>query len=104
MHGDYRRLIPTECLECVIDVIAWRDPEGSATWRQGGWVNIGVISGHVHRDFHSWRGRMHRILHAMRGESYPWLEFYSRETLEEFRVAIDEARRVSFPNDESMTT
>ncbi len=99
MHGDYRRLIPTDCLECVIDVIAWRDPEPSNEWPQRGWVNVALLSVHVHRDFHSWGGRLHRILQVLRGETYPCLEFYSRESLAAFNQAMSEALEVSFPAD-----
>ena len=96
MPSDYRRLIPTECLECVIDVIGWRD-DTDPDWPEGGWVNVGLLSVHVALSERSWGGRIRRAWGILRGDSQGCLEFYSRETMEAFIEAMNQALEVSFP-------
>jgi hypothetical protein len=95
--GDFRRLLPTACQECIVDIVAWRDKAGVENWAELGWVNIGLISSHDVAYFNSWRGKLQRLCLALRGESYPWLEFYDREQAEAFLTAVREAMDVAFP-------
>ncbi len=97
MIGDFRRLLPTPCQECIVDIVAWRDEEDVQGWPMRGWVNVGLISSHDFAYFHTWRGKLHRIRLALRAESYPWLEFFNREHAEEFIVALSDATDVAFP-------
>jgi hypothetical protein len=96
--GDFRRLLPTPCQECIVDIVAWHDEANVEEWPKHGWVNIGLISSHDIAYFHTWRGKLHRIRLALQGESYPWLEFFNREQAEEFVVALTDALDVAFPS------
>lgn len=97
MIGDFRRLLPTACQECVVDIVAWRDKAGIEDWLAHGSVNIGLISSHDVSYFNSWRGKLQRLRLVLRGESYPWLEFFDREQAEIFLTAVREAIDVAFP-------
>jgi hypothetical protein len=101
MTSDFRRLLPTRCQECVVDIVAWRDTTNVAEWPQGGWVNVGMISSHEHRFFDSWRGKLYRLGLVLKGESYPWLQFFDREDAERFATALGEAVDVAFPKADS---
>ena len=98
MVGDFRRLLTTPCPDCVIDVVAWRGAEAGPGSSTDGWVNVGLLSHHTFAHFNSWRGKIQRIGHVLKGESYPWLEFFDRDTAEKFAVALKEATDVAFPS------
>ena len=66
------------------------------TGPKGGWVNVGLPSVHVALSERSWGGRIRRAWGILRGDSRGCLEFYSRETLETFIEAMNEALEVSF--------
>lgn len=100
MTSDFRRLLPTHCQECVLDIVVWRDETNVAEWPQGGWVNVGMISNHEHRFFHSWRGRLYRLGLVMKGDSYPWLQFFNREDAEGCAAGLGDAADVAFPKAE----
>ena len=97
MIGDFRRLISTPCVDCVIDVIAWRGEQ--ITGHRDGWVNIGLFSHHTFADFQSWRSKLRRIPLALKGQSCPFLEFLDRDSAEQFLAALTEAVDVAFPDD-----
>lgn len=94
--SDYRKLLTTPCWSSVIDVIGWREPENTE-WPQQGWINIGLISNDDFQQFNSWRGKFRRILAVLYGETYPFLEFYSREDVDAFMVALREAANAVLP-------
>lgn len=94
--ADFRRLLLTHCHGCVVDITAWHGPDDAPRL---GEVNVGLISSHDARHFHSWRGRFQRVGLALRGESYPGLFFDSREEVEAFSAALAEAAEVAFSGD-----
>ncbi len=98
MIGDFRRLLPTACRECVVDIVAWRDEASGQEWPECGWVNVGLISNHDIAYFKSWRGKLHRLCLVLKGESYPWLDFVDRVQAEAFVSAVREAIEVAFPH------
>jgi hypothetical protein len=88
--SDYRKLLPTACAECIIDVTGWHDSPNLGT------VYVGLISSHDADHFRSWRGKLQRVLLALRGESYPSLMFVDREEVESFLVTLRAAGDVAF--------
>lgn len=102
MISDFRRLLPTPCQECVVDIVAWRDEAEIQGWPARGWISVGLISSHDIAYFRSWRGKVHRLRLMLKGESYPWLEFYDRAAAEEFIVTFGQAIDVAFPPSKSI--
>ena len=94
MRTDYRKLVETACLDCVIDVIAWA-PQGDAAGTPG-WINVGLLSNHVTADHRTWRGRLGRAINALRARDVPFLEFCATEDLEGFTKALAAAGEVAF--------
>jgi hypothetical protein len=82
--ADYRRFVPTACHECVIDIEGWRHD-------RGGELLIGLIPTHIYHHSRSWRGRLEAALACLRGRSDHCMELMSREEVEEFVVALQEA-------------
>jgi hypothetical protein len=95
--ADFRRLLPTPCRECVVDIEAWRDESNVGEWPEGGRVTVGLLSSHDLAFFHSWRGKLYRLGLVLKGESYPWLELYDREQADEFVSSLAHALEVAFP-------
>ena len=97
MLSDYRKLLPTTCHECVIDIVGWKDFGRDGTW-QHGWVNIGVHSNHVAIWRQSFGQRIARAWAALRNEDPEgYLDFYSRGDVDEFIASLREACDASFP-------
>jgi hypothetical protein len=97
--SDYRKLLTTPCRSCVIDVVGWREPENTE-WPQRGWINIGLISNHDLQQFNTWRSKFRRILAVWHGETYPFLEFYCREDVDAFSMALREAADAVLPSNQ----
>ncbi len=94
MRTDYRKLVETACLDCVIDVIAWTPWGGDAG--TPGSVNVRLLSNHTTADHRTWRARIERAISALRAGDYPFLEFHAPEDLAAFIDALVEAGTVSF--------
>jgi hypothetical protein len=75
--SDYRKLLTTPCPSCVIDVVGWREPQ-----------------------FNTWRSKFRRILAVWHGETYPFLEFYRREDVDAFSMALREAADAVLPSNQ----
>jgi hypothetical protein len=97
MSSDYRKLLPTPCFECVVDIIAWKEFAADGTWQQG-WINIGTHSNHVAIWRHSIHQRIVRAWAALRNvDAEGYLDFYNRADVEEFIVSVREAEEACFP-------
>lgn len=89
--SSYRKLLPTPCHGCIVDVTAYDDPDPRLAE-----VVVGLISTHDAVHWQSWRGRLQRVRLALRGESYPALFWYSRADLAAFQAALEEAAAAAF--------
>lgn len=101
MESDYRKLLETSCLACVIDVVGSEDVvnEIDPSERVYGWVNVGLISNDMPIFHRSWRGRFRRAWMAMCARDWPFLEFYTPAEIDAFTKALGEAGAVAFPPD-----
>jgi hypothetical protein len=95
--SDYRKLLPTPCFECVIDIVGWKDFDPDGSW-QHGWINIGVHSNHVATWRQSLGPRIARAWAALRNEDPGgYLDFHSRGDVDKFIASLREACDASFP-------
>lgn len=96
LTSDYRKLLPTACFECVVDIVGWTDLEAGGPY---GSVNVGVHSTHLALWRRSFRQRIARALTAVRADDPEgYLDFRSREEIDLFIEALREARDVAFPS------
>jgi len=89
------RYLTTLCSECVLRIRAgdtFDDPE----FPPFPYVELSMLSTHATFAHNSLRGKLRRLRAALRDEPEPWLEFYSREELQEFVDALTEAGEAAF--------
>ena len=99
MPADYRKLLPTPCYECVIDIVGWREFDADGIWADGS-INIGLRSNHIAIWRHSLRQRISRAWESLRGvDPEGYLDFHSRTDLNQFVGCLREAADLIFPGE-----
>lgn len=86
-NADYSALVMTECTECFIRVVGWKeeDPRGNSLYITG-------FTGHNNPQQLSWSYRLTRIKRIIRGESDPDYELLTPEVVDNLIKALQECR------------
>lgn len=85
MFDEKRLFAPTTCLECVIQVVAFKDEDPRMNS-----IHISALSSSYHMYNRTWKGRLRNAWFALKANPNPDIDLMTNEDIAEFRNVMSE--------------